>query len=132
MQKRRATSGGFIFCFAFDVGLRGETANPTYVLYPSILDETTSHPTRLSKNDSLVAGYQGDRPQVNHHLPQIHHRFEPQLSLQTVRAAARRILAGIRPEMNAIEAVLEEHAELFACFAELGAHLRHETFRGFL
>jgi len=31
----RATPGGFDLGFAFDVGLRGETANPTYALHPS-------------------------------------------------------------------------------------------------
>ena len=63
-------------------------------------------------------------------LVQIHHRLEPQLPLQTLRAAARFILARIWPEMDAGEAVLEEYAELFAGFAQLGAHLRHETFCG--
>ena len=65
-------------------------------------------------------------------LPQIHHRLKPQLPLQPLRAAARRILVRIRPEMHTVEAVLEEYAELLAGIAELGAHLRHEAFSGFL
>ena len=65
-------------------------------------------------------------------LAQIQQRLEPQLIFQTIRAAARFVLARIRAEVNAGEAILDKHAELFAGIAQPGAHLRHEAFRGFL
>ena len=65
-------------------------------------------------------------------LAQIQQRLEPQLVFQTIRAAARFVLVRIRAEVNPGEAILEEHAELFADISQLGAHLRHEAFRGFL
>ena len=65
-------------------------------------------------------------------LMQIQQRLEPQLIFQTIRAAARFVLVRIRAEVNPGEAVLDKHAELFAGVSQLGAHLRHEAFRGFL
>jgi hypothetical protein len=52
----RATPGGFYFSLCIPQSARRFAATLRQA------DETTSHSTRLSKDDSQVAGYQGERP----------------------------------------------------------------------
>jgi len=60
-KNRQATPGGVDVGFAFDVGLREKLLTQPTCCTLQQADETTSHSTRLPKNASQVAGYQGER-----------------------------------------------------------------------